>query len=62
MTKCKWIFRNEDGSREEAVIESEVPHLGDGKAYNGKGYEVVCVERDSVTNPDCLVIADEVPL
>ena len=36
--------------------------LRDGKAHNGKGYKVVCVERESVANPDCLVIADEVPL
>jgi hypothetical protein len=57
---CDWIFINQDRSRIEITLqETAVPNLGDGKAYNGKGYEVVAVVTNRVSAPDPLVIAVE---
>ena len=60
-SQCEWVFKNEDGSKEVVILNGKAPSIGDGKAYNGKGYVVKSVISGRTTSPIPRVIATEVP-
>lgn len=56
----KWVFLNNDGSKDQATInEPNVPSPGDGKLNNGKGYVVRHVVDGRTTGPEPIAIATE---
>jgi hypothetical protein len=57
--ESEWLFRNLDGTRDEAFIEGPLPTPGDGKFHNGKGYRVVGILSGRITTPRDFVLADE---
>ncbi len=55
---CDWIFVNQDRSRLEVTLqEPTLPQPGDGKNHAGRGYEVVYVVTNRVSQPNPTVIA-----
>ncbi len=47
-----WVFHEIDGSKEEITLnEKRLPRGGDGKAHDGKGYQVRHVITGSLNNP-----------
>lgn len=59
---CDWVFLNSDGSKDEAtLIEKTLPTPGDGKAHQGKGYQVRHVISGRTTSSNPAVIATEHP-
>lgn len=56
---AEWRFINIDGTTERTVLDDPIPHTGDGKFYNGRGYAVGVVVEKSISWPDGLVLAYE---
>lgn len=58
---AEWRFINIDKTTDVVDIPGPLPHTGDGKSHNGRGYQVVAVVRNAISWPDDLVVAMEVP-
>ena len=56
-----WIFLNRNKQVEKETLDTTLPHVGDGKIHNMKGYEVIFVGENLVSQEDPIVLAVEQP-